>query len=50
MAARDIIVIGASAGGFEAIPGVLTGLPADLKATVFVTQHVMARAKGWYPI
>lgn len=39
MAGRDIIVIGASAGGVEAMATVVRGLPADLPAAVFVVVH-----------
>lgn len=44
MASRDIIVVGASAGGFEAIQKLVVGFPADLPAAVFVTVHVTARS------
>ncbi len=37
-----IIVIGASAGGVEAIRTVVSALPADLAAAVFVTLHIGA--------
>jgi two-component system, chemotaxis family, protein-glutamate methylesterase/glutaminase len=36
---RDTIVIGASAGGVEAITRLLSQLPADLRASVCVVQH-----------
>ena len=42
MAHRDIIVIGASHGGLEALRTVLAGLPRELPAAVFVVQHVAA--------
>lgn len=37
-----IVVIGASAGGVEAIRTVVAGLPGDLDAAVFVTLHIGA--------
>jgi two-component system chemotaxis response regulator CheB len=43
--ARDIIVIGASAGGLDAI----AGFPADLPAAVFVTIHVTQKSDGILP-
>ena len=37
---RDIVVIGCSAGGVEALPRVLQQLPEDLKAALFIVQHM----------
>ncbi len=36
---RDIVVVGSSAGGVEALPRLLGLLPPDLPASVFVCQH-----------
>jgi two-component system, chemotaxis family, protein-glutamate methylesterase/glutaminase len=40
MANRDIITIGASAGGVEALMSLVGGLPANLPASVFIVQHL----------
>lgn len=40
MAGHDIIAIGASAGGVEALSRVVSELPADLPAVVFVVLHL----------
>ncbi len=44
MAGRDTIVIGASMGGIDALQRLVSELPADLAAAVFVVQHVSADA------
>ncbi|MGC2620164.1 MAG: chemotaxis protein CheB [Acidobacteriaceae bacterium] len=43
---RDLIVMGASAGGIEALQRVLRGLPADLQAAVLVVQHTSSRSNS----
>jgi two-component system chemotaxis response regulator CheB len=40
MANRDIIVVGASAGGVEALMNVVSQLPANFSASMFVVQHL----------
>ena len=49
MARRDIIVIGASAGGVEALKTVVGGLPAALPAAVLVVLHVPSDARSELP-
>jgi two-component system chemotaxis response regulator CheB len=49
MAGHDIIVVGASAGGVDALLQVARGLPAGLPAAVFVVCHVPAGAKSILP-
>lgn len=41
-ASRDIVVIGTSAGGVEALQTVARGLPEDFPAAVFVVMHLSA--------
>ncbi len=43
---RDLIVIGASAGGVQAVRSLLAGLPRDLSAAVVVAIHSGARGKS----
>lgn len=40
MATRDTIVIGASAGGVQALSQLVATLPADLPAAVFIVLHI----------
>jgi two-component system chemotaxis response regulator CheB len=49
MAARDIIVVGGSAGGVDALRQVVAGLPADLPAAVFVVVHVPSHGPSALP-
>ena len=37
---RDIVVVGASAGGVEALRTMVAGLPEDFPAAMFVVPHV----------
>jgi len=42
MSGHEIIVVGASAGGVDAVPRLIASLPADLPASVFVVLHIPA--------
>lgn len=46
---RDIIAIGASAGGVEALQKLAAGLPPDLPASVFVVLHILPGATSALP-
>jgi len=48
VAKHDLIVIGASAGGVEAISRVVADLPRDLRASVFVVLHI-SRGRSLLP-
>ena len=43
---KDIIVIGASAGGIEALRVLAAALPADLPASLFVVMHTAPESPG----
>ena len=49
MPGRDIIVIGASAGGLPALTELVRGLPEDLPAAVFVVVHTSPSSPGILP-
>lgn len=46
MEKRNIVVIGASAGGFEALRQLVRSLPADLNAAIFVVWHISPDVTG----
>jgi len=43
---RDIVVIGTSAGGLEALDELIGRLPADLPASIFIVQHMSPENTG----
>jgi two-component system chemotaxis response regulator CheB len=49
MAAHDIIVIGSSAGGVEALTMLCSHLPKDLPAAIFIAQHVSPTSRSVLP-
>jgi two-component system chemotaxis response regulator CheB len=49
MAGHDVIAIGASAGGVEALVTLASSLPANLSAAVFLVLHVPAQSPSLLP-
>jgi two-component system chemotaxis response regulator CheB len=49
MPGHDIITIGASAGGVEALAKLVSGLPGDLPAALFVVLHIPANTTSMLP-
>jgi two-component system chemotaxis response regulator CheB len=49
MTGHNIIVMGTSAGGLKALSAVLSALPANLDATIFVVQHLAPDQKSALP-
>ena len=49
MPTRDTIVIGASAGGVEALSKLVLDLPSDFQAAVFIVLHIPANAPSFLP-
>jgi len=49
MQTRDIIVVGASAGGINALKEFVRFLPADFKGSVFVVLHIPAYTETYLP-
>jgi two-component system chemotaxis response regulator CheB len=46
MANRDIVAIGTSAGGVEALQRIVAGLPADLPAAVLIVIHLSSQPRS----
>jgi two-component system chemotaxis response regulator CheB len=49
MAKKDIVVVGASAGGMQALEALARGLPPDLPAAVFVVWHLAPGVRSVLP-
>src|SRR5438067_13666244 len=49
MATKDIVVVGASAGGMHALEKLVAGLPRDLPAAVFVVWHLSPGVRSVLP-
>jgi len=49
MPGHDVIVMGASMGGVEAFKAVVSKLPRDLAAAVFIVWHIAAESVGMLP-
>jgi two-component system chemotaxis response regulator CheB len=49
MGKRNIIVIGASAGGFQALKKIVQKLPSGLDASIFIVWHMSADMRGVLP-
>ncbi|MDQ6645430.1 MAG: chemotaxis protein CheB, partial [Chloroflexota bacterium] len=47
MPGHDIIVVGASAGGVEALETLIRGLPPKLPAAIFVVLHIPAQSPSF---
>lgn len=46
---RDIVVIGASTGGIDALKRLVSNLPQNLPATVFIVQHIAPHSPALLP-
>jgi two-component system chemotaxis response regulator CheB len=49
MPERDVIVVGTSAGGLEALKSLVSQLPADFPATIFIVWHMPADQPSLMP-
>jgi two-component system chemotaxis response regulator CheB len=49
MPKRDVIVVGTSAGGLEALKSLVSQLPANLAASVFIVWHMPADQPSFMP-
>src|SRR5215211_1695688 len=49
MSQRDIVVIGASAGGLQALSTIVQALPAGFRASVLIVMHSASNGQGVLP-
>ncbi|QPH38596.1 chemotaxis protein CheB [Pedobacter endophyticus] len=49
MIKRNIVVIGASTGGFEALKKIIKNLPSDFQASIFIVWHMSPDLRGILP-
>jgi two-component system chemotaxis response regulator CheB len=49
MPGHDIIVMGASEGGLKALSKIVSALPADIDAALFIVQHLAANQPSILP-
>ena len=49
MLKREIVVIGTSSGGVEALTKIVGGLPKDFPATVLIVMHTSPHSPGYLP-
>jgi two-component system chemotaxis response regulator CheB len=49
MEKRNIVVIGASMGGFDALKRIVANLPSDFEASIFIVWHMSADVMGILP-
>ena len=49
MGKHDIVVVGASSGGVEALSGLAANLPRDLQAAIFIACHTAPHARSVLP-
>ena len=49
MSNHDIIVIGTSSGGLKALSAVLSRIPPDIQAAIFIVQHLAADRESLLP-
>ena len=49
MSGHDIVVIGSSAGGIKALGTIVSNLPSDIDAAIFIVQHLAPNSPSFLP-